>query len=336
MKHSPFRTVDDAGKPVRVFGESTFDSWRTTGDPRIKDLLRRLTFVMAERRFRLNEPEALLMATPALAIVVAMIMHNIWPSVPALVFVLPCALLSIPAIRQGMLLTVARRSRHLTRLMLDEGLCAVCGYNFYGLDLKDAIVKCPECGSEWRTDRISRVLPIDEAARESALAKAIRQPIELVTVGYDDDRGARVAMADPLLRAARRGASNAAHVERIAAARRELARIGLGWRILVAGLILAPACAIAGGVIWSRLRGTPPAPLFILVGPICLAGVAFGVFFGRFGYSKRRVRSVMLAHSLCASCAAPLDHLTPDPADGCVICETCRAAWRLAPPTEAP
>jgi hypothetical protein len=336
MKHSPFRTVDDAGKPVRVFGESTFDSWRTTGDPRLKDLMRRLTFVMAERRFRLNEPEALLMATPAFAVVVSLIMHNVWPSIPALVLILPCALLTFPALRYGMQLTVARRSQAIARLMLDEGLCPVCGYNFFGLELKGPMIRCPECGGEWRTDRIARVLPIDETSRESAIVKAIRQPIELVTVGYDDARGTRVGMVDPLLRAARREASEPARVERLGAARRDLSRIGRGRRLLVVGFIIAVSAVLAGAMVWSRLRGTPPVPLPAFVGPICLTGIGFGVYFGRFGYARRRVRDVMLAHSLCASCAAPLDYLTPDPADGCVTCETCRAAWRLTPPAEAP
>jgi hypothetical protein len=37
----------------------------------------------------------------------------------------------------------------------------------------------------------------------------------------------------------------------------------------------------------------------------------------------------MLSHNLCASCAASLEDLEPDPADGCLVCENCRAAWRV-------
>lgn len=68
-----------------------------------------------------------------------------------------------------------------------------------------------------------------------------------------------------------------------------------------------------------------PFVIFFLLG--------IGLLFSHTFYSPRLAARVMVAQSLCASCARPLDGLPPD-ADGCAVCPECGASWR--PPTIAP
>jgi hypothetical protein len=331
------RSVDDAGNPVRIFDGPGFASWRTSSDARVKDLIRRTSFVMTDRRRRFADPESFLFALPAFIMLAGILVHQQYRSVPIWAIIAPGVLLGVPGVHFAVRRSIARRADQLSRLMLEEGLCPSCGYNFHGLDRPAERFHCPECGAAWKSARVLRTLPIDESHTGSPLAAAFRQTADIATKGYEDDRGVRVPMADPRLRNARRRAAGGApaHAVSTAAARRDLARIGRVTRALVAGVCVLVAIGFLAATLSlgarSRAAGLPvtPGSLFILVGPVAMLILAASVWFGKGAYTPRRVRQTLLAHRLCASCAAPLGHLALDPADGCIVCETCRAAWRL-------
>ncbi len=223
-------------------------------------------------------------------------------------------------------------------LILEEGLCPSCGYNFHGITPTPQIplqYVCPECGSAWNADRVKRLMPFvgdGQAQVGSALqslATATRDSGRFDTwIGKAQDaRGAPVPVVHPRLRRELRASQSQEHRARLLAARHQIARAARGnaW-----GMYLLMGLMVAGNslVLYSSLLGGVGAglPLATIL-LVCSLATGVSLLAGRTaGVKADNVRRAMLNEGLCPSCGRPLGDLPPGK-DGCVECPTCRSAW---------
>jgi hypothetical protein len=228
---------------------------------------------------------------------------------------------------------VHARATPVIATMLAEGFCPSCGYNLHGLGTEsDGCISCPECGGAWRANRVSRTAPFAEHAAGSKVTS-----FGMVVAGLDassglDDRGRAVIVSPRRLRSAERGTTHPEHRTALCRARGDIRPSGQWLRVATSALLLC--IGIAGAVfiafIWRQIPGLPPGLLLgAITGSLTFFALAFGVWFGHFGYSRRVVVSSYTSRGCCASCGADLRRLPVDP-EGCTICPECGAAWLLA------
>jgi hypothetical protein len=308
---------------------SGFADWPNSGDPRLDQLRRRIENIQHRRR---RGTWIAGFALGPLIVGALVLAATLLPTLPqamvvaALVLVIgPCSLL---------LAALASRDRpEIYRAVLSEGLCPPCGYNLYGLaPAADGCIECPECGAAWNARYIRRAAPLAAAHPATVQfpgSQALRMLGDAISDGLAarDDRGAPIAVVRPRLQSQLRSASPELR-QRLRSARRRYSRAGALLRIALAALFTAQAGAAF--ILWLLM---PPVAgrHAILIGVLTGAAIAAGVFFGNFGYSARTILRVMKLHALCPSCASDLDPVAPEP-DGCRLCPTCLAAWRLPGP----
>ena len=227
--------------------------------------------------------------------------------------------------------------------MLRNALCPSCAYDLAAAkrDANEECLVCPECGGAWRTTRIGLV------QREPG-ATWITPPSRLDWMRHDSDWGRRSILDDrrqaaPLLsRLPRQMLSvidDEATRSRLLEAGRTLRR--KGWVIRVPAAIAWIAVSVpllVGALVFFR----PALGFAGLVLPFMMLG--FGVMFavngiqalrGSMGISGRAAKRALLGAALCPSCSDDLWAVEPEP-DGCRVCPTCGAAWRLATPAAGP
>jgi hypothetical protein len=248
--------------------------------------------------------------------------------------------------------------------LLAECHCASCGYDLMQIpvDAGDGCTVCPECRAAWRLDRersirlspaaatgsVGRSRDIGEPGlpeRRGADAPGIKQSI-LWFLGMQksyrwrgfvagaDDRGTVVELASPRvgLRPAREWASVPLRTRHRLG--RRLKRLGMKTRVTVAALVLPLCVFFCGFQAYMMLQG--PRLTLMRALPVLMYAM-FTVMLVRFvllPYVRRprEIVDIFLEEGLCPSCAGDLNggRAGPEPeADGCTLCPTCHAAWRL-------
>lgn len=315
--------TDDRGNAVRILSTAAAADWPMSGDARMSMLAARMQAASTPSRF----PRVILTAVTITAAMTAITVSMVFfPSVPRWMHmvVLMLVLLGTASVTAHVRKRLA--SAALARLLIEEGLCPSCGYNFFGL-VADAeeLLHCPECGAAWRAERIRRTQPFASGAN-MADANTVVTVASAAWTGKDD-RDIRRPFVHPRLRKESKAANDDAIRARLALAKAEISRTGWLLRWCVALLLLISAVGMAAAIlIWgrpgmaSKLAGLVPVLLF--------AGLGLWALFGNFCYSIRKIKLAMLRQNLCPSCAAPLDGLPPE-TDGRTVCSACLGAWQM-------
>jgi hypothetical protein len=314
--------TDDRGNPVRVLSAAAAADWPMSGDARMSMLAARMQAASVPSRW----PRIALAALALAAVVTVVTVSKIFfPSFPGWVRTVALMIVLLGAASLTGHVRKRLASAALARLLIEEGLCPACGYNFFGLvaDAQD-LLQCPECGAAWRAERVRRSEPFASGAN-MADANTVVTVANAAWTGKDD-RAIRRPYVHPRLRREIKAAGDESIRARLAIARAEISRTGWLLRWSVAALLLLSAGGMAAAIlIWGRpgmasqLAGLVPVLLF--------AGLGLWALFGNFCYSIRKVKLAMLRQNLCPSCAASLDGLTPEP-DGRTVCSACLGAWQ--------
>lgn len=276
--------------------------------------------------------------TYAAAFFIAMLLTGVlatWLS-----FALQSALILL-AVLAAIYVINARLPRFAHRIVteyLRRGVCAGCGYNLFGLETQgDGCVLCPECGAAWRADRIETAEPFDEAARPTMLDRhreLLAPDLSLVRRRGFDDRGNRIELVPArLLR--RAAADEAGFGARARSAAKEMRRSGRRARWLAAGFfVMIGAAFLLIELSMGVMLG--PGPWRGVSLPMMLLPAGFMVVFGvvvarsELGVTARAVIDAAREAGVCAGCGGDLAGVAPAE-DGCTVCPSCGAAWRLGP-----
>ena len=120
----------------------------------------------------------------------------------------------------------------------------------------------------------------------------------------------------------------------LGAVRRRLAKIGVVRRVVNA-VLACIAISVPAFVVWFVGGGKVPFEVKLVVALSCGLVMIFFVwqgFRGSTGCKPARVVRELTAMGICGACGDQLAGREVE-ADGCVVCPSCRAAWRAAPPT---
>ncbi len=326
--------TDDTGKPVKLLDPAGMSEWPTKGDPRIDALVLRVRKAMSGwSAYEWALSLILMIGVFAFYFAARPLVNKVVPTLPGFVFF---AVLAFSAQIFARLLWRARlhsNRKQVVQVVLEEGLCPCCGYNFASLNIdtieSQQLVTCPECGSAWRRNRIDRALMFDGSLAVSSPVKRFTKREKSNNWTTNDDRGVRVRLVHPRLYSCRPDIGGDARREALRLARRDIAPSRLWLRGSIAGLLAALAILC----IVLAIRDQEGAWLI----PAGLAAVlALACWYGNFVYAPSAVRAAMLRQGLCPTCSNSLAGHPVAARDGCVTCPGCHAAWRVAPPTEAP
>jgi hypothetical protein len=329
---------DDEGKRVKLLDPAGMSEWPGKGDSRITELVTRLRRVISQASAAASATALLLgiVIWFSYASVIPTI-NQILPRLPGFVHLIVIILLV--RLMLGLLwrIGLSLRRNQVASLILTEGLCPCCGYNFAGLRLEEReagkILNCPECGSAWRASRIVRLQAFDPSLPLVLPTGLVKKRIKLPRWSVVDDRGVPVglvypSLGDPMLRE-----GDPSVLSRLRRARRVIGRSGMWVRAPLSALM-----ALLGlyFFVLAMIEPQPEMVALIAVGGVVCLGISVAMYLGNFLYRPAHVRTAMLDEGLCPGCGGDLRAgLTPH-VDGCVECGKCHAAWRVAPPTEAP
>jgi len=308
---------------MRVLDPAAVAEWPLSGDRRMAMLAARIR--AAEKP--LGWPQIALGVLVFAGFVVGLLgVQFVFSSQPRWVHML---VIMVLAMAFGSAATRARRkwaAPSLAQLLIEEGLCPSCGYNFFGLSADaEGFLQCPECGAAWRAERVRRV---------EAFAPSTRMVDANTVVGLaggsrvmSDDRGSRRPVVHPRLRKEIAAATVDADRARLRAARAEIGRGGRLVRWLTAAVVASPGVAFV--YLLLSLRVTAPVSMIVTssISACFFVCLAVGVLYGNFLYTPGAVRRGMLGQGLCPSCAASVEGCEAE-ADGCAVCPGCLAAWR--------
>jgi hypothetical protein len=325
--------TDDTGKPVKLLDPAGMSEWPTKGDARIDALVIRVRKAMSGWSFyEWSLSLALVFGVFAFYFAARPLINRAIPTLPSFVFFVALAFSAQIFARFLWRARLHSNRRHVVQLVLGEGLCPCCGYNFASLNIDekqpDELVTCPECGSAWRRNRIDRAAMFDGSLPVSSPVRRFTKREKTNNWMVNDDRGVRVKLVHPRLYGCRPKLGGPTRAERLRCARKEIAPSRLWLRAPIAGLLMA------GGAFLVVLAIENDA-YAILIAAGVLAVLSLGCWHGNFLYSPRVVRRTMLGQDLCPSCSNDLSGRPVSARDGCVLCPGCSAAWRVAPPTES-
>lgn len=321
---------DDLGRPVRILSPAGVAEWPLRGDARIEALARRIKVVIGMPRGLQILAGVVLFAM----VIVFQALFTAWfqwlPRWTRFAFVVAAICVAGPLFRW---IRARQHGPELARLLLEEGLCPVCAYNFHGLAAEsDGLLRCPECGAGWRSNRILRVEPFANGSVCAPASTVLDVSSQMPGWTVKDARGMRCPLVHPRLRKEMRACEDGTRRERLLAARDEFAPSGrlIRWAVsaffvFIAVLVVYLSCFVA-----------PPAPsspmgmgMYSVLGftTLVFLGLSAWSLFGNFCYSVRRVKASMLRRGMCPSCADDLAVNEPD-RDGCMVCLRCLSAWK--------
>lgn len=230
--------------------------------------------------------------------------------------------------------------QQLSSSALAEGFCGSCGYSLRSTPVaEDGCMECPECGAAWKPGRISRphwdsgLPPIDEKVGFLEMVIFLTPSREFLTVA--DDRGRYVRSLDRWMRLLSKERREKLGEPTVREIRRRLAKIGIVRRV-VSTVIACVAILLPVFVLRYVGGGKVPEVVQLVVALSCglmLILFIWQGFRGSKGCRPARVVRELTAMGLCGACGDQLAGREVE-ADGCVVCPSCRAAWRTAPPIE--
>ncbi len=320
--------LDDRAQHVRVLNPAGFNDWPVQGDARIAALVRRTGVAMRGGGLpNIVWGLAQVVLTIGAAAAVALCLGRFVPGTPGWVTLAAVAAVVLIC---GRLLVQARthtREPAMAEVILAEGLCPCCGYNFHGLSPEsDGCYLCPECAAAWRGCRIARTVAFAAGARDGDAISAIRSGVSAGSAWtVFDEQARRVELVHPRLRRQLKSCKNRGHRERLLAARRAIMYDARWSRRIFLGVLWVFSTALVGLVTFSSTGSAGAAPI---LAACCFFGLPIGAAFGNFGYHPRKVRGRMLVSGLCPSCAADLTRRSADER-GVRVCPACTSAWRV-------
>jgi uncharacterized Zn finger protein (UPF0148 family) len=321
-------TTDSAGRSVAIRVMRELRGAPAQQDPRIERLMEQAASLI-QSAFPRWLGIVMGLSFPAGIFTLQALFNN---SVPIWAFAAPYMLVMMSIFS----FLVRRRMRTigpaLGQLFVQEGICAGCGYNLFGVSPHNGVVTCPECGAAWAENDIRRSEPIVLTSAEPLLRDQARRGFRAYVNNLDrrsatDDAG-RV-FAPVRMRMLRRVRATAAdeHREALDAAISELRFAGCVPRV-AGGLFfvaLAITVAVPNFMVVARLRSAFtlmtlfPMLMMLLFGLALLASDAFR--------PVKRVVKVLRQVGLCPSCAQRIDCLAPS-ANALVTCPTCLCSWK--------
>lgn len=333
-------TLDDGGKPVTLLNGEYGNQWPLASDKRLAALVLRLR--SAARGSLLFQSLPIVLGCAWLIGVLELTSNNHSFKQWAVL-----TLGVLPGFAAACTTGVLRRWRFAEKvksLVLEEGMCAACGYNLVGICTctgTDQVV-CPECGASWRASRIARsVETVGNQGLVFSAAVVFDSEIDIAVKGVDD-RGLPRTLASPRLLRQRRRAAARAERSRLHSAGRSIAARSRSFRMGIGSALVLPAASIFVLFLLPRtarasLAAIAPLDAFYAICVILVIAILGSLYLvGRLGIPARDIKAALLEASFCPACASPLDTLPPDPLDGCVVCEVCRAAWKLPSTAAAP
>lgn len=319
--------TDDEGKPVRLLDTAGMSEWPSKGDERIERMLVRVRTGLSRR----DAPMILLGFLIWLAFVGVYVALSFWFPVlshgSGAVFVVIANLTALLIWR----LRLRAGARRFVELVLEDGLCPICGYNFAGLNFEglgpEALVRCPECGSSWLRGRIERAAPFAPGSSLALPTRLVRQrqrgPGSWSVI---DDAGSPVKLVHPRLSKPIDAAASPGHRARLLGAQ-AIIRGNRRWvRGSVAALLVLVAVGLLIGCAADDLAYLPIAFMVDTV----LGVLAIAAWLGNFAYSPLFVRRVMLENALCPTCGADLQRMRPTGIHNRIRCSQCRSEWDAA------
>lgn len=322
-----YHVKDDEGKPVAALQAAGLCDWPVQGDERIEKLVKRMQLAShgagtASRGMWLG---LRVIAWWGSFLAIMWLMRGM--GLPGWVPLVALAIVWVVVVRVLARMRISTHGEAIAKLMLAEGLCPGCGYNFVGLvDVGgDALVRCPECAAAWKRERIERAEAFMGGARMGSVLTKIRAGDNLGWASTKDARGEMYSVVHPMLREQvklARLVRDEEREKRLIAAREAVSGIGLRMRLVVAAASFGLAVVV--WMWWARMPGAIGGPRILLVlVPVSLGVLGVGMLLGGFTLSSSRVVRVLIENGLCPSCAGELE----EEVEGNRGCEKCRAVW---------
>ncbi len=227
-----------------------------------------------------------------------------------------------------------RMAREVAGTIAAHGLCGSCGYTLQDLPPDpDGCVVCPECGSAWDAERMTRAHWRPEKATLFAPRTFASWALLALPGLGTDARAVLHRRLDTRLACLPTPARDARPAKEWAALRRDLRRIGRGWRIaLSVPVFVLLACCVR----WLLLEILDPntdvaLAIFLAVTIPFLAYVATAVLCSEWGVRRRPIEDAFVRHGACPVCAAGLERRETR-RGALMCCDSCGCAWKPAAP----
>ncbi|MCA9277618.1 MAG: hypothetical protein H6815_02380 [Phycisphaeraceae bacterium] len=227
-------------------------------------------------------------------------------------------------------LTVRYWDRY-THLLLVDAVCPMCLYSIAGQHTDEHnLLCCPECGHYWHSDHVLRRPVYTQGEYDGTKTFRAYTPGEIGTSVQHDDRNRRVPDGGGVFFLAASAETDADKKQRLENVIREARTSTRGKRWILAGGMVAMAAMMLPSV--GLFQPIPTRLSMHLAIRIC----SLSTFFSMCYFAWRMARSsfsaktsdAALARRICPACADFLDEIEPE-SDGCTVCQTCGAAWRV-------
>lgn len=257
---------------------------------------------------------------------------------------------------------LGRINKHLARhthssaraaSLVAQGHCGRCAYPLQGLephtpnqsnsnDSANAIINCPECGSNWYKDRIATPFWNSSDAykppKPSIITSFFFQRTGATSPQAEDHRHKWSHYADSFLRSVPREHQQQIPKHQRKQFTRRTRRATTPFRILLA-LVAAIIPAILAYAIMqmSNSASLSTTARFYNIAAVAFfavitALVSLSVLLSDRAIPKRTIAKHLLMIDRCPTCAADLSNATKN-ADGTCTCNTCQSAWKRTHPS---
>lgn len=326
--------VDDQGEAYTPVSHVALLADPRMDDPRFRLIVRR---VVMQNRYGIRAVDrkfvALCFAGATVFFCLGSLAHALWSLTAWWIFLGSCSVICIGLCVWHIILQRIRTAPvqgNVVRVMLADSLCPSCVYPLAGLDLQAAgTVQCPECSAHWRGERCIRKTDFPERTSIPP-SRALREkyPYELDGFFLFDDRQQRVPEAKGLFHLAVEAEGDNDRRGRLEAVLRSQTSERPGCLRVGTYFVLFATILALGRYVYTVVQ----TGQFIAGNQFGLLSIAI-LLAGNFRYLAhlqyvRSTREKVLAQRICPACADFLDWIEPD-SDGCTVCQTCGAAWRL-------
>lgn len=215
----------------------------------------------------------------------------------------------------------------LASLLAAHRRCGACGYRLHEIEpAADGCCVCPECGGAWHRDRF--VLADRDADNDGTLTGLLAHGHRFPSPVREDDRG--MPMARPW-RWPAHWYQNDRFATGISAELRPIDR-AVRAKLQRFGLPIALAAWLGAATLITRAKDDIERVdvIVILVVTFLITSVLYFAIVRRW-LPERSMRAQVRARGICLSCGAQLPTNPPATFDSCVVCSSCKRAWRPRP-----